>query len=236
MALLGALLLVSGGLAAQTFSSGPQQVSLIELYTSEGCSSCPPAEEYLNSLQNHPKLWQRFIPLALHVDYWDYLGWRDKFASPSHTQRQRQYARVNAQRTIYTPGFFVDGRPWRPGLFGSLPDLAQRKVGELKLELNKQHVQAQFHPLDSASRANVLTVAVLGMGYQSQIQAGENGGRSARHDFVVLNHTQVTGQEHRWSLELPKFESNGAKRLALVAWVSDPGSPVPLQAVGGFLH
>ena len=70
-------------LAAETrFESGPQQISLVELYTSEGCSSCPPAEAWLSRLKEEPGLWKNFVPIAFHVDYWDRLGWRDRFSSP----------------------------------------------------------------------------------------------------------------------------------------------------------
>src|SRR3954465_2646270 len=93
--------------------SGPQRVSLIELYTSEGCSSCPPAEEWLSSLRNDPRLWQSFVPVAFHVDYWDRLGGKKRFARPEFTARQRTYAAGASATTVYTPGFLIDGHEWR---------------------------------------------------------------------------------------------------------------------------
>ena len=77
---------------AQTFESNNEQVSLIELYTSEGCSSCPPAERWLSKLADDESLWSHFVPLAFHVDYWDYIGWKDPYASKEYSQRQRRYA------------------------------------------------------------------------------------------------------------------------------------------------
>lgn len=221
---------------AQNFTSGVKQTSLIELYTSEGCSSCPPAERYLNSLKNHPKLWERFIPVALHVDYWDYLGWQDRFASARHTQRQRQFARVNQQNTIYTPGFFVNGRPWRPGLFGGTPELSEKRVGELYLKLDGNMVAAKFEPTAKNLKPEVLTIAVLGMGMKSSIKAGEREGGAPTHDFVLLNHAQHYSKNNEWSIQLPKFAKQDAVRYALVAWVSSKGTPVPYQAVGGFIE
>ncbi|MCW9023236.1 MAG: DUF1223 domain-containing protein [Gammaproteobacteria bacterium] len=94
-------------------SSGPTQTSLIELYTSEGCSSCPPAERFLNKLQHHKQLWTQYVPLAFHVDYWDYIGWEDKYAHPAFTKRQSAYARQKNLKTIYTPAFVVNGQSWR---------------------------------------------------------------------------------------------------------------------------
>ena len=74
------------------FESGAKKVQLLELFTSEGCSSCPPAEASLGRLVNDPRLWHEFVPVAFHVDYWDRLGWKDPFASAEWTKRQRLYA------------------------------------------------------------------------------------------------------------------------------------------------
>src|SRR5256885_16987773 len=95
------------------FQSSGKQTALIELYTSEGCSSCPPAETWLSRLQESPGLWKDFVPLAFHVDYWDYLGWRDPWASESFSDRQRAYAKQWQSESIYTPGFVLNGKEWR---------------------------------------------------------------------------------------------------------------------------
>jgi uncharacterized protein DUF1223 len=96
------LKLMCGGLLASNapmqsaelfhFQSGDAQTTLLEVDTSEGCSSCPPAEAWFSRLKESPKLWQDFVPVAFHVDYWDYLGWNDPFATKSHTKRQHGYA------------------------------------------------------------------------------------------------------------------------------------------------
>ena len=78
---------------------------VVEFYTSQGCSSCPPADAYFATLTQDPAV----LPLALHVDYWDYIGWEDRFASPAHTARQKAYARAVQSRTIYTPQMIVQG-------------------------------------------------------------------------------------------------------------------------------
>src|SRR5258708_3115069 len=96
-----------------TFQSSREQTALIELYTSEGCSSCPPAENWLSRLKESPGLWKDFVPLAFHVDYWDYLGWRDPWASKSFSDRQRNYAKQWRSDSIYTPGFVLNGKEWR---------------------------------------------------------------------------------------------------------------------------
>src|SRR3989449_10775896 len=96
-----------------TFQSSGEQTALIELYTSEGCSSCPPAETWLSRLKASPGLWKDFVPLAFHVDYWDYLGWRDPWANKSFSDRQRAYAKQWRSQSIYTPGFVLNGKEWR---------------------------------------------------------------------------------------------------------------------------
>ncbi|MEN9676720.1 MAG: hypothetical protein RIS76_2616 [Verrucomicrobiota bacterium] len=96
---------------------------MIELFTSEGCSSCPPAEKWLGSLGDQPGLWRDFVPVAFHVDYWDGLGWADRFASVENTRRQERYATHWRNRGVYTPGFVLNGTEWRE--WGRLPQPGQ---------------------------------------------------------------------------------------------------------------
>jgi hypothetical protein len=231
-------LALSAPVFAQQFVSSSTQATLIELYTSQGCSSCPPAEEYLNSLKNHPQLWKSLIPIALHVDYWDYLGWKDRFASPVHTQRQRAYARVNAQRTIYTPAFFVNGKPWRRGFFNAAPEASTQQVGILQVAIEDQHISAKFtsHSQTSSKGPLNLHVALLAMELMTNIQAGENQGRASAHEFVSFKHVETSTADRRWKIELPRITPLPSKRYALVAWVSPINDPRPIQAVGGYLE
>src|SRR5437867_7110380 len=103
----------------RVFESGPQKVRLLELFTSQGCSSCPPAEAWLSQLKSNPRLWKNFVPLAFHVDYWDRLGWRDPFAAKEWTARQYQYSANWKSESVYTPGFVLRseerrvGKEWR---------------------------------------------------------------------------------------------------------------------------
>ena len=96
-ALAGGGATVAVAAAEQRFSSGPAQVALVELYTSEGCSSCPPAERWLGELRTAPGLWRDFVPVAWHVDYWNRLGWPDRFSTKEFTARQ--YAVAAAWRS-----------------------------------------------------------------------------------------------------------------------------------------
>jgi len=88
------------------FNSGNKKVALVELYTSQGCSSCPPADEWLNTLKDKPGLWSKFVPVAFHVDYWDYLGWKDSFSKKEYSSRQRLHRKQGNVKVVYTPGFW----------------------------------------------------------------------------------------------------------------------------------
>lgn len=223
------------------FTSRETQATMIELYTSEGCSSCPPAETRLNKYAFDKDLWQSIIPIAFHVDYWDYIGWRDRFARPEHGKRQSRYAKLNHQRTVYTPAFVVNGKNWRPGyIFNKSPDQNTKQVGTLSLKLQNKSIQVQFNPVQKSNMPLLLNIAVLGMDLTSDIKRGENEGRKAEHHFVVLAQQQtpqqlVLSNSLKWETEIPALKKLRAPRYALVAWVSRQDHPAPLQAIGGYL-
>jgi hypothetical protein len=219
--------------------SGPQQVGLLELYTSEGCSSCPPADRWLRSLEQRPGLFSEFIPMAFHVDYWDYIGWKDRFAERKFSERQRQYARLGQVATVYTPGFVYNGREWRDFFgrkTGEFPDGG--RTGELAMRIDKDTVELTFTPVAADSPHYVANVALLGFGLRTNVAAGENRGRELLHSFVVLAYTESTlaahGAGHSGHVRLPTSEVV-AERYALVAWISAGQNPTPLQAVGAYL-
>lgn len=225
----------SGWAEPLRLESGVLQTVMIELYTSEGCSSCPPAEAYLNRQAKLPDLWTRYVPLAFHVDYWDSLGWKDRFALPANTDRQKSYARQQRTRTIYTPALFVNGEPLRPGAFAERLNPDVKPVGNLSAILDGNGLRARFDPIEGSADAKELHIAILGMGLSTQIEAGENRGRRSQHDFVVLAHSFVPATSNAWQTTLPQVDRGQAKRMAVAIWVSEPGSPAPLQAVGTYL-
>src|SRR2546423_563124 len=136
---------VLGAVTAQggevVFESKPTRTHLIELFTSEGCSSCPSAEAWLSNLKNEPRLWQDFVPIAFHVDYWDHLGWRDPFASKAWTERQADYSVRWKGDSVYTPAFVLDGKEWH---YGKLPDASAETPGILKIAVDGERVTANF--------------------------------------------------------------------------------------------
>lgn len=234
--LLSGLFILSTARAEIHLESGEQQQIMLELFTSEGCSSCPPAEKYLNNFYNHPRLWKPYIPLAFHVDYWDYLGWRDVYARPEYSERQRHYAKTWNARTIYTPEFFVNGKEWRSGFYTKLPQIKKNVVGNLSVDIKGESLTAMFLPAQDSRNNMVLNIAVLGMDLRSKIRAGENSGRDAMHQFVVLAHKTAIGNNNTWQTKLPELQQHDVSNpKAVVVWVSEQGSPVPVQALGGFI-
>lgn len=236
-----ALLLVSvlGAVTVQggdvVFESKPTRTHLIELFTSEGCSSCLPAEAWLSNLKNEPRLWQDFVPLAFHVDYWDHLGWRDPFASKKWTERQAVYSARWKSENVYTPAFVLDGVAWRNA---ALPPAATETPGVLKITINGERVTAAFKPATSAGRHYEIHVARLGFALGAEVTAGENSGRKLVHDFVVLGLTNEGMKSGTQELRLPAESSQQAanSRSAIAAWVTAAGQVEPIQAVGGWLQ
>jgi peptide-methionine (R)-S-oxide reductase len=223
--------------SAQTFQSGPARVGLLELYTSEGCSSCPPAESWFSGLSQNDRLWKDVVPVAFHVDYWDYLGWPDTFASTAFSERQRDYAERWKAEQIYTPGFVLNGAEWRGWRdHDSLP-AATGNAGMLALELAKTGT-VRFAPAGKFG-GGVAHVVLLGAGLTRKITAGENKGRTLTHDFVVLDYQRanLTPQNGAWvgrGVQLHRSSEVKPARYAVAVWVTDETN-APLQAAGGWL-
>ncbi|NJM12924.1 MAG: DUF1223 domain-containing protein [Synechococcaceae cyanobacterium SM1_2_3] len=173
--------------------SGPGQTALIELYTSEGCSSCPPADRWLADLAAEPALHDKAVLLALHVDYWDNLGWRDRFAQPDFSARQRNLVAAQGSTTVFTPQVMVNGRTTleldRDTAFRQRIAAinARPAAADLTLELIpaseswRVQVQGRLQSHLPAAHAGVF-VALYQNGLSSQITAGENAARRLRHE------------------------------------------------------
>ena len=219
--------------------SGTSRVRLLELFTSEGCSSCPPAEKWVNDLKGDPRLWKEVVPVAFHVDYWDYIGWPDRFASSEYSDRQRSYARRGYVKNVYTPGLVLGGEEWRSWFFSPRLELGENAdVGPLRVEISDGRASAEFLPATPGAKPMELNIAVLGFGLQTAVRAGENSGRTLNHDFVVLGYKRVDLRPGEKGLsaatELPETRFESAQS-AVAAWVSARGNPFPIQAVGGYL-
>ncbi len=227
------LLLMPGIVRADPLilDSGKSQITLLELYTSQGCSSCPPADRWLNEFTTSDRLWTELVPVALHVDYWDYLGWEDPYAAAENSARQRSYARHKRTRTVYTPGMFVNGREWRGWIYRLPPRASGQTPGELTARIDAGVLEAAF-PAHGA--ALDLHVVILGFDIATPVLRGENRDRTLQQEFVSLAHAVHRSSDGRWSVPVPQARQP-AGRYGIGLWVSAADSPVPLQATGGWL-
>ena len=216
------------------FESKQARTHLIELFTSEGCSSCPPAEAWLSKLKTEPQLWRDFVPVAFHVDYWDHLGWRDPFASKMWTARQSAYSARWKSNAVYTPGFVLDGGEWRNR---ALPAPGPEAAGVLKITVANGEAMTAFQPATGGGREYEIHLARLGFGLGTNVKAGENRGRKLLHDFVVLSltHERMNGGVRQFRFPEVPLPPGADSRVALAAWVTEAGQIEPIQAVGGWL-
>ncbi|MCG8669613.1 MAG: DUF1223 domain-containing protein [Pseudomonadales bacterium] len=233
-------------LKAQTFQSGNTKANLVELYTSEGCSSCPPADRWLSKLKNHPELWKNLVPIAFHVDYWDWIGWKDDFAKPEFGDRQKRYKALGRTRSVYTPGFFVNGSEWRDFFNNREAHPRTKKIptGSIRALLQDQQISFTFTPLDNASQRRdlIANAALMSFTKSNFVKWGENIGKTLKHDFIVdeLHSSPLKLNKKKWYTTLqisnpPIKADNEASPQALAFWVSDAKTGEVLQATGGWI-
>ena len=214
-----------------TFQSSSSQSQLIELFTSQGCSSCPPTERWLNRFVTKKDLWTKFVPLAFHVDYWDYIGWKDVYAQKQFTKRQRFYRKNRNLKSVYTPALLINGKEWRGGKFPH----TTKQTGILSGSLRNNQVEVFYSGLENNLE---LHVALLGFEVKTQVLSGENSNKLLEQEFLVLNHQKLftTNQaNNKWNFELPKTSRPEVKKLALALWVNNKKDLLVLQATGFWL-
>ena len=194
---LGILMASHGWAAACSAVSGAQTAALVELYTSEGCDSCPPADRWLSGLGERGYVPARVVPLSLHVDYWDYIGWKDPYAKPAFSGRQRKLTQLQRLAFVYTPQVMLQGRDfraWRGPAFDAAvarinaePARARIALAIDALEKDALTVEARAELLD---RSHLKDAALYIASYEnrlaSAVTAGENRGHTLKHDYVVL--------------------------------------------------
>jgi hypothetical protein len=203
-------------------------VPVVELYTSEGCSSCPPADRWLSKLKEDAAQ-GHVVAQAFHVGYWDYIGWVDRFASPANTERQRQVAAWNGLPTIYTPQIVRNGRDWRDGS----RVLGGGEAARAAIELHKSAddaFAASVTPGDGVG-AWAAYWTVTEHGHSSKVKSGENAGEFLQHDFVVRQY--VPAGDHRGAAQLTlrtiPARAQNPRQVNLV--VFDPKNGRTLQAL-----
>lgn len=224
--------------ASCSVRSGAQTTPVVELYTSEGCSSCPPADRWLSTLKAEPAT----VALAFHVDYWDRLGWTDRFASTAHTRRQAEQQRSSGARFPYTPQVIADGID-RPDWSRTPPSVTAgaRPVSRVDLQLTGDgpHYTAVVTPSKNAPATLAAYWAVTEQRHVSVVKAGENGGATLVHDHVVRDYRQVPA----WTVTAPgvpttlRFDLSGnadpahPRSVNLVVVDAATGRPVQASTV-----
>ena len=219
-------------------SSGENRTAVIELYTSEGCSSCPPADRWLSQLVEIPRRELDALALSFHVDYWDYLGWKDRFGSAAYSERQRKLGANNRQRTIYTPEFFVDGMEARGAdtIIDKIRE-ANAQAAPLELELRVARVQTELvldlHSSGDSAGAKLaqLRYLVYENDLSTDVERGENSGRTLRHQRVVRYMSRQRSlrndNRHRIAID-PAWRG---ENIGVAVLVTTPGDREYLQAL-----
>ena len=225
-------------------ASSPQTLPLVELYTSEGCDSCPPADRWLSKRFPAADTHGRALAIAFHVDYWDRLGWADRFASAANTERQYAAMRANAATFVYTPQVLLQGhdlRDWAGS--DAAVERATRAPARASIAVDATItgdtvvVDVDANVADAAARGDAqVFVAYADSGLQSDVRAGENRGKRLQHDHVVralqAADTGSGGQGRtRARFEFRKPREAGVAPT-LVAFVQRRSNGDVLQAVG----
>ena len=239
------LTLILGLVLSGTFSLGEGKLSsadgegsmmpfaVVELFTSEGCSSCPSADRLLSEITAKAlKNDQRIFPLSFHVDYWNYIGWKDPFSDRAYSNRQRSYSRAFGSRGIYTPQMVVNGIA---GFVGSDRSRAQTSIDTalkypamvgvvLRTEaLDSPDVLVVEYELSEVPNGVVLNVALVERGLIREVTRGENAGRTLHHDNVVrIFETVNPGNGGKGRVELKPHVSVARENSAIIAFVQDP--------------
>jgi hypothetical protein len=209
--------------------SGPQRVSLLELYTSEGCSSCPPAEAWLSKLNQDAGLWKNYVPVNFHVTYFDSPGWSDRYATAEYTARQYAFAAAWHSPNVYTPEFILNGQEWQ---LASVSAASKTSAGLLRAKVDeKRNLAVTYLPVATGKKWEV-HVALLGFDLASPVRGGENSGVTLHHDFVALSLQTVKLGDKETSLALATPRP-GEKAIAI--WVTEANQLEPAQVVGGWL-
>jgi len=215
-------------------ASGP---IVVELFTSEGCSSCPPADVLLQRFDQQPYPGAQLIVLSEHVDYWNQIGWRDPYSSAAFSERQSAYGARLGLQSVYTPQMVVDGNE---EFVGSSPNDAQKafekafseskisvRLSSLAVENNqlKAHIDTAELPAKYAAADLVLAVALEHA--ESQVNSGENAGRRLTHVAVVRNLSRVgsitSGQSFARDVTIRLDPGASSARLRVIAFLQQPG-------------
>lgn len=222
-----AICALAGVGASAALAEEARRVVVLELFTSQGCSSCPPADEMVSELSGHPHV----LPLALHVDYWDYIGWADSFARPEHTARQKAYARMAHQGSIYTPQIVIAGHRhvvgYKPMKVMDALTLSGNAPAAVSLAgaLEGGELRVSVAPaVDGATPRAPLTVDLVSFKASEtvQIRSGENAGKTITYKNIVTNWQGLSDWDGTAPLDISTTVS-GEDALAVIVQEKGPG-------------
>jgi hypothetical protein len=245
---LSVVLALSTGVAQATQCTARSPASttvLVELYTSEGCDSCPPADRWLSSLGAKGYGPDRVVPIALHVDYWDYIGWKDPYARQAFSARQRKMAALARAAAVYTPQVLVQGRDfrnWRSGDFEQAVAGINARPAKARISLQLDtrskdafEVEASAELLEGLPPGDLaLYLGAYENKLVSEVKAGENRGKSLPHDYVVLQWAgplDFKGVKLVERQRLPLLPKAVPANSGVVAFVQNKASGEVLQAL-----
>lgn len=210
---------------------------VVELYTSEGCSSCPPADRWLSQIKSGPTV----VALAFHVDYWDRLGWKDRFASAAYTRRQAQTQASSGARFSYTPQVLINGAD-RPDWLRATVAATGAAAAAIDVQLTREgdRITAVVAPSPTAPARLAAYWAVTEQGHVSVVKAGENDGATLRHDHVVRDYRPVAAWSSKAGAPAGALQFDLAtavdpahpREVNLVVVDADTGRPVQAVKLG----
>src|SRR5437867_10321183 len=227
-------------------TSGPRTTALVELYTSEGCDSCPAADHWLSSLFAKGFRPDQVVPLALHVDYWDCIGGKDPFAKGEFSVRQRKLAQMKRPVIVYTPQVLLQGqdfRRWSGGEFAEQVMRINSRPARARIALTIRavapeaiHAELSAILIDPAEKKNAAVyLAAYENKLASDVRAGENRGKRLEHDFVVREWIGPIGFGESLKIDerraLPLLPGANAKNLGVAAFVQNRSTSEVLQAL-----
>jgi hypothetical protein len=206
--------------------------ALLELFTSQGCSSCPAADKLLGELSNDPSL----VALSVPIDYWDYLGWKDTLANPAHTARQRAYARVRGDRQVYTPQMVINGATHALGSDRAAIERAIAQTDQksdvmslpVLMSMGGSGLNVQVQSMESGHAGGEVWLCPLARAVQVNIERGENRGRSITYHNVVRDWLKLgewTGTQMTWDVPISEIEIGGVDAAAVMVQAGSHEKP-----------
>ncbi len=198
---------------------------VVELYTSQGCSSCPPADALLAKMASDPEI----LALALHVDYWDYLGWTDQFADPSFTLRQKAYAQVAGDRMIYTPQAVINGQHREVGSDAAALMAAvmheMQEPAQVSMQVTRDGAQAQVAASAQGPISGPVEIQLVRFLPEKNVEIGhgENAGLTVKYVNIVTSWTVVGAWDGAAPLQMT-IPLAGSDRAAVVLQAAGMGA------------